>query len=179
VYRALGRPIPLGACALLLAACGGSSKHSSSSASPPAASPTSSAAAPGDTTEAPGATTAAPASTATSGGAPAISGNSVTASAGGVTASLVTGTHTPKANTTWPLRFTVRRGGRPAQASVSYEYLFSGQVVARRSHYTFRGSFHDTFVWPMSAIGYPLTFRAVVVAGSTTIDLDYPVQVSG
>jgi hypothetical protein len=155
--------VPLGACALLVSACGGSLKHGSSSA-----------AAPPSTTGTP-----AGASTGSSASASAGTGRTVTASAGGVTATLIASTHTPRANSTWPLRFTVTRAGRPARASVSYEYLFSGQVVARRSHYTFSGSFHDTFVWPSTAVGYPLTFRAVIVAGGASINLDYPVQVSG
>jgi hypothetical protein len=102
----------------------------------------------------------------------------VTVSSGGVTATLHADTHHPKAGRSWPIRFTVERGNRLARASVSYEYLFAGQVVARRSHYTFTGRFSDIFVWPSSAVGYPLTFRAMIVAEGTTIDLDYPVQVT-
>ena len=87
------------------------------------------------------------------------------------------GGHRPRVGRAWPIRFTVSRRGRPAKASVSYEYLFGGQVVAHRSHYTFRGQFSDVFRWPSSAVGYPLTFRAVIVSGAARIDLDYPVQV--
>ncbi len=101
----------------------------------------------------------------------------VTGSAGGVTATLKAGTHKPKVNRSWPIHFIVTDAGRPAKASVSYEYLFAGQVVAHRSHYTFEGRFSDTFRWPSSAVGYPLTFRAVIVSGGVAIDLDYPVQV--
>jgi hypothetical protein len=78
----------------------------------------------------------------------------------------------------WPVHFTVTRAGRPARASVSYEYLFGGQVVAHRAHYTFTGAFSDVFQWPAEAVGYPLTFRAVITAGRSVIYLDYPVQVS-
>ncbi|MFI4984590.1 MAG: hypothetical protein ACHQAV_01215 [Solirubrobacterales bacterium] len=102
----------------------------------------------------------------------------VTGSAGGVTASLHVGTHHPKVGHSWPIRFTATRAGHAARASVSYEYLFAGQVVAHRSHYTFTGHFSDVFVWPSSAVGYPLTFRAVIVSEGATIDLDYPVQVT-
>jgi hypothetical protein len=101
----------------------------------------------------------------------------VTHSTGGVTATLRAGTHNPKVGRPWPVHFTVTRAGSAARASVSYEYLFGGQVVARRSHYTFIGQFSDTFLWPSSAVGYPLTFRAVIVSDGTTIELDYPVQV--
>ena len=103
----------------------------------------------------------------------------VTGSSGGVTVSLHVGTHHPRAGHSWPIRFTATRSGHAVRASVSYQYLFAGQVVAHRSHYTFIGRFSDVFVWPSSAVGYPLTFRAVIVAEGATIDLDYPVQVTG
>jgi hypothetical protein len=101
----------------------------------------------------------------------------LTGSSGGVTATLHAGTHHPKVAVPWPIRFTVSSGGHPARASVRYEYLFGGQVVAHRSHYTFAGRFSDVFKWPSSAVGYPLTFRAVIVSEGKTIDLDYAVQV--
>jgi hypothetical protein len=63
------------------------------------------------------------------------------------------------------------------RAKLSYEYLFGGNVVAKRSDYTFTGHFSDRFLWPGSAAGYPLTFRAVIIAGGQTLNLDYPVQV--
>jgi hypothetical protein len=88
------------------------------------------------------------------------------------------GTHKPKANRPWPVHFTVTRAGSPAKSSVGYEFLLAGQVVARRSHYTFTGSFSDIVVWPSASVGYGLTFRAVVVSNRATIDLDYPVQVT-
>jgi hypothetical protein len=101
----------------------------------------------------------------------------VSASSGGVTATMHAGTHHPKVDRPWPIRFTVTRGAHPVSASVSYEYLFGGQVVAHRSHYGFTGRFSDVFMWPASAVGFPLTFRAVIVAAARTINLDYPVQV--
>ncbi len=73
----------------------------------------------------------------------------VTGTSGEVTATLHAGTHHPKVNRAWPIRFTVSKTGRPAKASVSYEYLFAGQVVAHRSHYTFTGHFADIFRWPI------------------------------
>ncbi len=95
-----------------------------------------------------------------------------------MTATLHAGTHHPRVQRPWPIRFTVTNGGRPARASVSYEYLLGSQVVAHRSHYTFSGHFADVFKWPAAAVGYPLTFRAVIVADGATIDLDYAVQVT-
>lgn len=103
----------------------------------------------------------------------------VSGAARGVTATLHASTHTPKVNRPWPLHFTVTRGGALAKATVQYEYLFGGQVVARRSHYTFTGHFSDVFQWPATAVGYPLTFRAVITSEGATINLDYPVRVTG
>jgi hypothetical protein len=154
-----------GASLLLFAGCGSSSKPKAS-ASPTASAPLS--AAPASTTST---TQTSTSSTTTGAGV-------VTGSAGAVTASMHPAAHHPKVNVPWPITFTVTDAGRPAKASVSYEYLFAGQVVARRSHYTFVGHFADVFHWPSSAVGYPLTFRAVIASAGATIDLDYPVQVT-
>lgn len=102
----------------------------------------------------------------------------VSASSGSVKASMHVGTHHPKVGRPWPIQFTVTRGGHQVKASVSYEYLLGSQVVARRSHYNFQGHFSDVFKWPASAAGYPLTFRAVIVAGAVKLNLDYAVQVT-
>jgi hypothetical protein len=155
------------AALLLLAGCGSSSKAKSTQTSSAAAS---------QQTTASVSTSPRPSSQPSIPGTPTVAGL-VTASSDGVTATLHAGTHHPKVNQAWPIRFTVSRAGRPTRASVSYEYLFGGQVVAHRSHYTFTGHFSDVFRWPSSAVGYPLTFRAVIVSEGATIDLDYPVQV--
>lgn len=87
-------------------------------------------------------------------------------------------THRPVAGAPWPI--TIRAygpAGSPLRAEVRYQYLFGGAVVARRSHYRFRGTFHDTFRWPADAVGYPLTFRAVVSTPIGDRRLDYPVRV--
>jgi hypothetical protein len=102
----------------------------------------------------------------------------VVAAAGAVQASMHATTHAPRANRPWPLRFLVTDAGAPAHASVRYEFLLGEQVVARRSHYHFTGRFADIVLWPPSAIGYPLTFRAIVDAAGRTLNLDYPVQVT-
>jgi hypothetical protein len=62
-------------------------------------------------------------------------------------------------------------------ASVRYQFLFAGRPVASRSHYRFRGTFHDTLTWPASAVGIPITFRAIVRTPLGTKNLDYAVQV--
>lgn len=165
--RAALSVLPIAAL-LALAGCGGSSGGKSTA---------SSVAKPAETTTA---TTAATAATTTQPAAPSTSSAAgvVTATSGTVKATLHATTHNPRVQRAWPIRFTVTSGGHAAKASVIYEYLFGGQVVARRSHYTFTGHFADIFRWPSSAVGYPLTFRAVIVAAGVTLNLDYPVQVS-
>jgi hypothetical protein len=86
-------------------------------------------------------------------------------------------THEPRVGPLWPDSFAVTNAGRPAAASLEYEFLLAGQVVAHRSHYRFTGSFHDTIEWPAAAVGYPLTLRAVIRAGGRVLNLDYPVKV--
>lgn len=153
--------------ALALAGCGGSSGATST----PGASSTPATAA----AQAPGGTGTAQSGSAVSG--IQVAAGVVRGSASGVTATLHAGTHAPRVGEPWPIHFTVTARGAPAHASVSYEYLYAGAVVARRSHYVFVGRFSDVFKWPATAVGYPLTFRAVVVSGGVTIDLDYPIQV--
>ena len=144
--------------ATIVAGCGGSSTSSS--------------------TRAPAATTPASTQSTTQSTATSTSPGTVTGSFASLTAVLHAGTHQPKVEAPWPIRITATLGGAPAKATVVYEYLFSGQVVAHRSHYTFTGQFSDTLKWPASAVGYPLTFRAVVTSGSALVNLDYPVQVA-
>lgn len=127
---------------------------------------------------APSSTSTATHETSPAPGPPSLRGNTVTVSAGSLTASMRVSGHKPKIDAPWPVHFTLTRAGRPARASVSYEFLFAGQVVAHRSHYTFTGRFSDTLTWPSSAVGYPLTFRAVMSSGGTLINLDYQVQVT-
>lgn len=144
--------------ALALVGCGGSSKGSTTQASAAGSTNATSAAVP-----------TAPATST----APGV----VSESLGSVRASMHAGTHHPVANRPWPVHFAVTQNGQPARASVAYEFVLAGQVVAHRSHYAFDGHFSDIVVWPPSAVGYPLTFRAVIVTGSATLNLDYPVQV--
>jgi hypothetical protein len=144
------------------AGCGGSKTHTSTAASTPG--------------------TPAPATRRPSPSAPAsasreVSPGIVRASVGGVSATLHASGHHPRVGRPWPVSFDVSRSGAPARARVRYEYLFAGQVVAHRSNYGFTGSFHDIFLWPSSAVGYPLTFRALITTGALKLSLDYPVEV--
>jgi hypothetical protein len=164
------------AALLLICGCGSSSQPKTGTGSTPSTGSTGSIATHATaTTPAPASQTATTTTTATSTATSSV----VSASVGGVSATLHAATHHPRVQAPWPIHFTVTHAGAPAHASVSYEYLFAGQVVAHRSHYTFVGAFSDTFHWPASAVGYPLTFRAVIVSSGVTINLDYPVQVVG
>lgn len=149
----------IGACCVAIGGCGGSAKTTSSTAT---------------STQAPSTSTQASAAPPSSEVSPGV----VRASAEGISAIMHASTHHPRVNRNWPVSFTVSRSGKPAKAEVRYQYLFAGQVVARRSHYTFTGSFHDIFMWPSSAVGYPLTFRAVISSQGVTLNLDYPVRVA-
>lgn len=155
------------AAAVLLAACGGGKSGSTANTSTPGTTSTSATAT----------STVTSTSTATAVTGTVVSPGLVKASAAGVTATLRAGTHKPHVNAAWPIHFRVLEGGAPAKSHVSYEYLFNGAVVAKRSHYAFSGRFSDVFRWPPSSVGYPLTFRAVIVAGGHTLYLDYPVEV--
>ena len=101
----------------------------------------------------------------------------VTGRSGGLTATMHAGTHHPKVGRAWPVQFTASVSGRGVRATVTYEYLYGGQVVAVRAHHTFNGRFTDTIVFPATAVGYPLTFRAVITAGRALVNLDYAISV--
>ncbi|MGZ4268269.1 MAG: hypothetical protein ACXVFN_02010 [Solirubrobacteraceae bacterium] len=100
-------------------------------------------------------------------------------SAAALDARLYAPTHHPRADRPWRIRITARSSvsGRPVRADVRYVYLYQGQVVGRRSHYYFRGTFRDTIIWPRRSIGIALTFRAVVTSRVGRRNLDYAVRV--
>jgi hypothetical protein len=171
---------------VLLAACGSSGGSANTSTSGAKTTTTQSTARSGQGSTTTGTTPTSPTSTSPTSSAPQGASNStepsprvVRASSGDVTATMHATTHHPHVNAHWPISFLVTRSSKPVKAEVRYEYLFAGQVVAHRSHYRFTGSFHDIFMWPSSAVGYPLTFRAMITAGGATLNLDYPVQVVG
>lgn len=175
--RRLALSIAAGTTACTLAACGGSggtSTRGGAGAGSGTTGQSSVTTGRGSTS----ATSPTPTPTATTPGSTEVSAGVVRASSGAITATMQASSHHPRVNRPWPVSFAVTRAGQPVKAQVRYEYLFAGQVVAHRSHYTFTGTFHDVFHWPSSAVGYPLTLRAVVSSGSVMLNLDYPVQVS-
>lgn len=87
--------------------------------------------------------------------------------------------HHPRADRPWPITITARSyAGKALSGRVRYEYVYGGQVVARRSNYRFRhGRFHDTITWPKTSIGFPLVFRPVVTTSRGVVRLPYSVKV--
>ncbi len=86
--------------------------------------------------------------------------------------------HRPAVGAPWPIVIRAYgQDGEPLRSEVRYQFLFAGSVVARRSHYRFRGSFRDTIRWPARSLGVPLTFRAVVTTPLGTRRVDYAVRV--
>lgn len=183
--RLAGAALATCCCAASLAACGGSKTSTGPSATTgtTAGSGSTQTGSTGNSTSGGVSGGSASGGSSTSGGATGAAGSrevapgTVRAASGGIVATLHAGTHKPRVNANWTISFAVRANGKAAKATVEYEYLFGGAVVARRSHYSFTGSFHDVFNWPSSAVGYPLTFRAAIKSEGATLNLDYPVQV--
>lgn len=97
---------------------------------------------------------------------------------GGLVAHLYTPGHHPKVGKRWPIRITATdRSGRPVHATVDYQYLFGGQVVARKAHHAFRGTFRDALIFPAASVGYHLVFRAVIKSAIGRRNLDCWVEV--
>jgi hypothetical protein len=115
------------------------------------------------------------------------------ASAAGFVAHLSAPTHHPLANKLWHIKVTATTSsGKALKATASYQFIYAGQVVARRNPspkspcdengakrpLTFTGKYSDDILWPPRSIGIPLTFRVVVsVKGRGTKKLDYKVVV--
>jgi hypothetical protein len=99
--------------------------------------------------------------------------------------------HHPKAGTkTWRITVTARTAsGRALHAKATYKFLFRGRVVSTqypnpghvkggKRPYAFTGRYRDTILWPRRAVGFPLTFRVVVVVpGKGHVNLDWKVLV--
>ena len=83
----------------------------------------------------------------------------------------------------WPIKVTVRKGGRGIAGKVYYQFLFSGRIVACRTvkkPYKPRftgGVFRDRIEFPERSVGIPLTFRVVVKTKYGTKNVDYAVTV--
>ena len=106
------------------------------------------------------------------------------ASAASAPASIVAVLHTPGHDPrpgNWPITLTVTKDGRPVAGSISYAFLFQGQVVSTqpvsKESPDFVGHFHDIILWPARSAGVPLTFRVIIHTAYGTKDVDYAVNV--
>jgi hypothetical protein len=112
---------------------------------------------------------------------------------GPLTATFTAGSHRPNCKQKWPITVTASLNGKPAHASAFYQFMYSGQVVAKRYPFAdtprnrrnriwdFFGRFTDNTFGPFGAlaVGQPLTVRAVVHAGRYTAYPSYSVTVVG
>jgi hypothetical protein len=106
--------------------------------------------------------------------------------AGSLHATLIASGHTPKVGVRWPYTVHAAVGGKPARARVTARIVDPLGGVhpvgfgARKGNVTkipFRGTFRDFVIWPGSSVGYPLTFRIIVTAGTSKRVIDYKVTV--
>jgi hypothetical protein len=110
---------------------------------------------------------------------------------GALTATFTAGTHHPNCKQKWPITVTASLNGKPAHASAFYQFMYGGQVVARRYPFAatprnrqnriwhFFRRFTDNTFGPFGAlaVGQHLTIRAVVQAGRYTAYPSYWVTV--
>jgi hypothetical protein len=121
----------------------------------------------------------------------AASASTVSYKDGPLTATFTAGTHRPNCKQKWPVTVTASLRGKPAHATAFYQFMFNGQVVAKRYPYAatprnphnriwhFFGHFTDNTFGPFGAlsVGQHLTVRAVVQAGRYTAYPSYSVTV--
>jgi len=151
----------LGATALVslaLAGCGDSTP-ASHTASQPARSPATTASAP----------THFPAA------------GSKSAVAGDLRATIDGENHTPTVNQPWRYSLEVTNSsGGAVSGNVAIEFVLAGQVVAYDkppTHPITNGLWQSTLRFPGSAVGFPLTLRAVAHTGAGSITLNWPITV--
>ncbi|MGZ4332260.1 MAG: hypothetical protein ACXVXL_30210 [Solirubrobacteraceae bacterium] len=129
--------------ALVLAACGGGTRSTTTKTA-----------------------TSTPSTTAPTTGRPSVS-------SGPVRETLTGGNHAPVVNKTWRYSLMVTdASGRPLSGTVDIEFVFGGVVVGRDrppTHPVTNGRWHDTLEFPATAVGEPLTFRAVEAGLSPSI----------
>jgi hypothetical protein len=108
-------------------------------------------------------------------------GGTSSVSTGPIHGTLVGQSHAPKVKQAWRYSLKVTDAtGRPLSGTVDIEFVFAGQVVGRDtppSHPVTDGRWHDTIEFPARAVGFALTFRAVVHTRLGSVILDWPVKV--
>ena len=93
-------------------------------------------------------------------------------------------THTPRANTPWPISIRATDlHARPIRARLTMRFLFAGVPVGKVDNgrvYTFRGTWREKkgeeIKFPAESRGQRLTFQALVTARGRTLKLNYWVR---
>ena len=95
----------------------------------------------------------------------------VVGAAAGVTAtgqfrgSLTSTTHTPTVNQRWTYYVSARTlKGRRLKASAHVQVFERGKRVNIIGWHQFKGSYHQTFRWPVSTRGHRYVFQALLIA---------------
>lgn len=109
------------------------------------------------------------------------SGGSASITSGPVHATLTAANHTPIVGKDWAYSVHVTNAqGRPLPGTVKIEFSFGGAVVGTDhppTHPLSHGVWRDTLTFPRQAVGYPLTFEAVVRTTAGSVTLSWPVTV--
>jgi hypothetical protein len=110
--------------------------------------------------------------------------SAVLALAAGPKATLTAPTHTPATGAHWNYVLRVTQDGKPVRARISAQIVDPiggkhpvefGATTKTITNWPIRGVFRDYVIWPASSRGVPLTFRLIVVVGSTRRTIDYVV----
>jgi hypothetical protein len=107
----------------------------------------------------------------------AAAATAATRTSGPLSATLTVSTHTPKINVPMSIKVTATLKGKPAHATLIYQYLYGGAVVSTRypcnnKACTFTGHYSDKLTFPATSLGEPLTLQVVVKASGHTVKLD-------
>jgi hypothetical protein len=98
------------------------------------------------------------------------------ASAAAFTAHLEAPNHTPIANKKWWITVTATKGRTKLSGSVSYRFLFDGQVVGSKPGRSFKdGVCKDWLLFPGDAEGHAITLQVVVKTRYGTDYIDWAV----
>jgi hypothetical protein len=108
----------------------------------------------------------------------------VTRTSGPLSATLTASPHTPKINVPMSIKVTATLDGRPAQATLIYQYLYGGAVVSTRYPCNnracrFTGHCSDNLTFPATSLGMPPTLQVVVKAAGHTVKLDSAITAHG
>ena len=97
--------------------------------------------------------------------------------AGGFTAHIYVPSHEPRVGNE-SIKVTARRGGQKLSGTVSYRFLFNGQVVSTQKGGSFKhGVYNDTLKWPARAVSHSITLQVVVKTHYGTDYLNWWIRV--